>query len=252
MQELPRHTGVRGPALVRLLARLTDADVPEPRQLLSDRLSQWLGWADAIALSAALKGAPPAVPADRVPDEDGQDDYAKVRAALESAIAASNAPSVPRHRGQQRAALRAEARPPVQVDYATYRRRYRSLQQTMETSIASLRTRLRTTLAAMTPDMARLAVVDAAMEQTLGEREQYLLAGVPALLQKHFDRLQAAEQAVLAGDPAPQQAGANKPGAWLDVFCKDMQRVLLAELDIRLQPVEGLVSALRACQPRTL
>ena len=30
-----------------------------------------------------------------------------------------------------------------------------------------------------------------------------------------------------------------KPGAWLDTFRKDMRSVLLAELDIRFQPVEG-------------
>ena len=30
-------------------------------QSLSDRLSQWLGWTDAIALSSALNGSPPAV-----------------------------------------------------------------------------------------------------------------------------------------------------------------------------------------------
>ncbi|MGE8634372.1 MAG: DUF3348 family protein, partial [Achromobacter piechaudii] len=36
------------------------------------------------------------------------------------------------------------------------------------------------------------------------------------------------------------------PGAWLDVFRKDMRSVLLAELDVRLQPVEGLLAALRA------
>ena len=29
------------------------------------------------------------------------------------------------------------------------------------------------------------------------------------------------------------------------VFCKDMQAVLLAELDVRMQPVEGLLEALR-------
>lgn len=50
-----------GPTLVRLLARLADADVPESRQSLSDRLSQWLGWTDAISLSSALSGGPPAV-----------------------------------------------------------------------------------------------------------------------------------------------------------------------------------------------
>ena len=34
--------------------------------------------------------------------------------------------------------------------------------------------------------------------------------------------------------------------AWLDAFREDMHAVLLAELDLRFQPVEGLLAALRA------
>lgn len=35
-----------------------------------------------------------------------------------------------------------------------------------------------------------------------------------------------------------------QPGGWLVRFCAEMQRVLLAELDLRLMPVAGLVAAL--------
>ncbi|WP_128596424.1 DUF3348 family protein, partial [Paraburkholderia kirstenboschensis] len=48
-----------------------------------------------------------------------------------------------------------------------------------------------------------------------------------------------------APEAAPTPAPAGAHGAWLDVFRKDMQSVLLAELDVRLQPVEGLLAALR-------
>ncbi|HYS65580.1 MAG TPA: DUF3348 family protein, partial [Paraburkholderia sp.] len=68
---------------------------------------------------------------------------------------------------------------------------------------------------------------------------------VPGLLAGHFERLRKAEQAALAEADAEASA-ALTPGAWLDVFRKDMQSVLLAELDIRFQPVEGLLAALRA------
>ncbi|RYF59210.1 MAG: DUF3348 family protein, partial [Comamonadaceae bacterium] len=37
------------------------------------------------------------------------------------------------------------------------------------------------------------------------------------------------------------------PGTWLNTFREDMQSVLLAELDIRLHPAQGLMAALRAC-----
>jgi hypothetical protein len=57
MAQVSQRTVFNGSALVRLLSRLTDADVREPRQATADRLSQWFGWTDAISLSAALDGA---------------------------------------------------------------------------------------------------------------------------------------------------------------------------------------------------
>src|SRR3954449_5511212 len=56
MVQVSRRTGFTGSALIRLLARLADIEVPEPKQAFADRLSQWLGWTDAISLSAALNG----------------------------------------------------------------------------------------------------------------------------------------------------------------------------------------------------
>jgi hypothetical protein len=132
------------------------------------------------------------------------------------------------------------------AEFSPYRQRYLSRQQAMEAGIGPLRERLRARLAAGTPAMARLASVDAVMEQVLGEHEHRLLATVPGLLEKHFSRLRKADQAAQGDPQAPDAHGSGTPpGAWLDVFRKDMQGVLLAELDIRFQPVEGLLEALR-------
>jgi hypothetical protein len=85
--------------------------------------------------------------------------------------------------------------------------------------------------------MTRLAEVDAVMERALSPRERSLLGTVPVLLGRHFERLRRAELDTLSGD--------ETPGAWLEIFRKDTQSVLLAELDLRFQPVEGLLAALR-------
>ena len=42
-----------------------------------------------------------------------------------------------------------------------------------------------------------------------------------------------------------REAGQGR-NEWLETFRKDMRSVLLAELDVRLQPVEGLLATLRA------
>jgi hypothetical protein len=84
------------------------------------------------------------------------------------------------------------------------------------------------------------------MEHALGVHEHRLLSTVPLLLEKHFKRLRKADETAQAAAEAPAEpVDGVRPGAWLDVFRKDMQGVLLAELDIRFQPVEGLLEALR-------
>ena len=228
MVQVSRRTGVTGSTLVRLLARLADADVAESKQAFADRLSQWLGWADAISLSAALSGSPATARSGAAADASTERaQCARVRSAAASAIAED----------MRGAAMDTD----TTTGFSPWRQRYLARQQAMATSIGALRGRLRETLATRSPAMARLAAVDAVMEQVLGAHEHRLLATVPALLEKHFKRLRPADPAPDAPDNPEVQ-----PRAWLDVFGQDMQSVLLAELDIRLQPVEGLLEALAA------
>jgi hypothetical protein len=234
MAQVSTRTAFTGSALTRLLARLADIDVPESRRAFADRLSHWLGWTDAISLSGVLNGSPAVVPAglSAARGTSEQDECARLRGVLAKAIADDSA------------LLAAEKEQPGNpgkpADFSPYRRRYVARQQTMEMAIGPLRERLRASLAARSPAMAQLAAVDAVMEQALSAQEYRLLATVPGLLEKHFRRLRQAHQAL----PDEPEGGAPQV-AWQDVFRKDMQAVLLAELDIRLEPVEGLLEALR-------
>ncbi|OWT73541.1 MULTISPECIES: DUF3348 domain-containing protein [unclassified Achromobacter] len=240
MVQQPRRTGLSGPALIRLLARLTDIEATPPGQSPTDRLGSWQAWTDAIALSAALDGDPPAVPAS-ARGEDGEEARAcaDVRAYLEKSIEGVFAPrrrASPTGRGVQ-------VEEPT--DFSIYRQRYLTLQQTMENAIGSLRVRLRTMLAASAADMARLAVLDAVMERVLGAREHNLLAGVPGLLETRYRDLRQREESVLAEAEAAQRPAPVRAGAWLDAFRRDLRAVMHAELALRLQPVDGLLSAFR-------
>lgn len=247
MVQAPQRTALGGPALIRLLARLTDLDVAEPAQSLSDRLSQWLGWTDAIALSTALASQAPALATagTRAVGSAEESECVRVRSSLAKTITGDSVFAANRRRGPAQ-----DISTDTAVEYPVFRQRYLSLQQGMEIGIATLRARLRAMLAARTPAMARLAMMDAVMERALAERERSLLAAVPGLLAGHFGRLrQAAMVPPAEDDPAGSvdAAAALTSDAWLDVFRKDMQSVLLAELDLRFQPVEGLLAALRTC-----
>lgn len=240
----PQRTAFSGPTLIRLLARLADVEVTESGQSLSDRLSQWLHWTDAIALSTALNGNVQAVsPGAQAPVGAEEAECARVRRTLVNAISDGASPAAKRRGAVNISAHSAPT--DAAIDYAAFRQIYLSMQQTMETGIGNLRCRLRAKLSAGTPGMNRLAEVDAVMERALSPRERSLLATVPGLLGRHFERLRKAEQDTLTDAQAPEDAPATTPGAWLNAFRKDMQTVLLAELDLRFQPVEGLLAALR-------
>jgi len=237
MMQAPRRTRFSGPQLSRLLARLADVDAPESGESLSGRLSQWLGWTDAIALSAALNPQPWEAPLRAQPAVGAEERAcAHVRASLAAAITGDRS-TESRRPGPGRAPVPPA---PAAVDFAACRQHYLFLQQTMEREIAGLRHRLRTALAARAPGMNGLAQVDAVMERVLGAREQTLLAGVPVLLEAHFGRLRQ------AGEATPAEASpAARPDPWLRAFQSDMQAVLLAELDLRFQPIDALLAALR-------
>ncbi|WP_176080340.1 DUF3348 domain-containing protein [Paraburkholderia tropica] len=283
-----KRTSLSGPALVRILARFGETEVLASEQPLADRLSQWLGWTDAIALSTVLSAPAASMAAAAGARTNGADEAQRgleLRSALSKAIAcdALLAPAKRALRGAALAQARAQVpeTPEMAADFALYRQCYLALQQKMESDIGDLRTRLRSRLAVQSAPMAKLATLDAAMERSLAARERSLLGTVPGLLGAHFERLRKAAKAAqaeleaqadatkqaeaptqaptaapaatpAADTPAgaaaqsPADRGAPGPQAWLDTFRKDMQSVLLAELDVRFQPVEGLIAALRA------
>ena len=218
MESLPR-TPVSGPTFIRLLARMSDASLPADGLAPAEQLGQWIDWTRAVALSRALDGTPaPTTPADA---GDVAEDCLRARASLAAAIAA----------GDQ--AGDADA-------FAPFREYCLRQQRAMQASTGRLRGRLRDHVAAASPALARLAEVDATMEATLSPREHALLASVPDLLCARFAHLRrgALEGATdLLTRPASD---------WRAGFRHDMRDVLLAELDLRIQPIEGLLAALHA------
>jgi hypothetical protein len=110
----------------------------------------------------------------------------------------------------------------------------------MELKIAPLRAHTRQVAAKASPRLRQLATLDAVLEQALGGREQKLLAMVPVFLEKRYEQMRRAHENGGTSDEPTQ----GSPARWLGAFAQEWQAVLLAELEIRLQPVMGLVDAL--------
>jgi len=217
-----------GPVFVRLLARVAGAGAGGDELPLAATLAQWIDWPRAVTLAGALDGAVTATGEGLRFDAAQDDACAQARAQLREAILSDVLLSPP-----------GPASTVADADFAPLRARYVSHQRAILAATGRLRGRLRDMLSAL-PAGARLAEVDAAMEQVLGPREHGLLSSVPDLLRLHFERLQPQASAPGASPAA---------GPWFDRFRLEMRELLLAELDVRFSPVEALLSALRTTDP---
>ena len=222
MAKASQRAPVLGPAFIRLLARFKDDATSPTAPDVSARLATWFDWNRAITLSRALDNPPAPAPDGATFDPDHDADCTRVRDRLLQAIHAEIAPVAP-----------ADAAAPD--PYAPYRQHYQAQQRAMQTATGNLRGRLRDMLARQSPAKARLAEVDAVMEATLSPREHTLLSHVPALLCLHYQRLHDSAAS------ADAQASATTTA----LFLQDLRTALLAELEVRFHPIEGLLAALR-------
>ena len=247
MTRAPTRTHFHSAKLIRVLADLAVMEAAAP-QAFAEKLGLWVDFTDAIKLCAvhnAPSESPAAPPSPDTPSPASVGvAYARAKDRLKLAVTHSFLPSAGRSRlklpppGWDEATDLATA-------YAPYRRFHAAQQQDMALGVRTLRTQVRDILAQTSPNLRQLSALDAAFDQILTERENKLLASVPALLEKRFghwlhQQAQHVQQA--------QQGAAT----WWPSFCLELQTVLLAELDLRLQPTLGLIEALQDQTTHTL
>ena len=266
---LPRNH-LSSSTLIRLLQDQAVADGADAKQTFAERLSQWLGWTDAITLSAALSGGSGPIPSTVaqgrfLPARGVFTEFDRVRADLAQAIEADQViapqPPAPKPRpkpSKRPAAVQAEPTPAAPADdpadFAPCRRQLLAHQRTMTERIGALRADVRLALTNQSAALGQLAALDAVMDDALAAREKHVLSQVPALLERRFDKLRRthAADATHAAPPGIEEPGGDTaadaataaPPPWRIACGRDMQDVLLAELDLRLQPVHGMIEAL--------
>lgn len=216
--------------LVRQLARWSPAPDQGLQQNLADCLGQWLGVRQAIALHTALAaaatvsatGVQPPPPPDAPALRDALlAELQRVRAVLTQSI------------GHRDPAHRPDPQNPG-TSLALLHQRQSDQQRRMDMAVNALRDHVRQRLVRASPALAQLAALDAQMQALLAMREQRLLAGLSALLKARWAGL--CHEVAAPDGPQYQQR--------LQAFEDDFEQLLLAELDLRLQPVMGLIEAL--------
>jgi hypothetical protein len=252
---LPR-TNFHSSELIRRLADLALMDAAEPEDAFAEKLGQWVHFTDAITLSDVHNGnmaSSPKMPSDAqsAAYDAVRTEFERIRAGLVNSIKKSCSPK-PGKTGKAHIELPApKFELPINLTtvYVPYRRFYDAHQRDIELSIQPLRVNVREALAKASPSLKKLADMDAVFERVLCDRESKLLSTVPTLLKKRFEQLFNIHQQTLADSQqtdkqqADNPAGWTQAGGWLARFCNDLQTLLLAELDFRLQPTVGLIEA---------
>jgi hypothetical protein len=242
------RTNFHSSRLIRILADLAILDAVEPGIAFAEKLGLWVDYTDAITMSAALNAStasPPGTPsgAQSVASVAVSEEFTRIQATLVSSITKSGSPNV----GKTRIELPSpKLDVPVEVAtaYEPYRRYYSAHQRDMDSNIRPLRANVREVLARASPALKQLAALDAALDGILCGREIKLLSTVPLLLEKRFEQLlKAHQQKLVDTKQADNPDFWMNQGGWLARFCNELQTVLLAELDVRLQPTAGLIEA---------
>ena len=104
-------------------------------------------------------------------------------------------------------------------------RMYLRLQQEMALQLQTLRAEIQTALTELSPALARLAVLDRGVAQLIAGYQEQALAAIPRQLSRYWD--------------GGSDGSADGPSV-----CRLTRQLLAAELDMRLQPVVGLVEAM--------
>lgn len=247
-RELQRATFNRS-ALVRVLSD-TLPEVPDPKYDFGERLGQWLDFSDALTLFSVLNTEAGSSTPIASANSDLPAQLARVRRNLSDSIhndgvfsTDSDTPArIPFPTPLP------NATPESAADFSPYHRYYLAHQRDMNSAITALRANARKALAGQSTAGKKLADLDAAFEKFLSVRERNLLSNIPIMLGKRFDQRHAEHRAALADETANDGADDpttwTQPGSWLEAFCHDARTALLAELELRLKPVAGLIAAL--------
>lgn len=247
MTRVSPRTRLHSAPLLHFLSEKGLLDAAPDTGDVGQRLGDWLDFRQAIALQGFIGSVddpqtPPARATARVDAAVLLQRFAQVRAALEQSIVQGSvpAPGLPRiDKPPTELALPIDSK----TAFDPWRRYGLGHQRQMESIIRSLRVQLRGMLDKGPTPHRQLAALDAIFENALQERASRLLGQIHARFEKRFalalrQHLRQLNAAAEADEPAPPAS------VWLSPLFEDMRQALLHELDLRLQPVLGLIEAL--------
>lgn len=206
-----------------LLAQLAQMGAPATRETLpcfAERLSRLFGLSDTMTLDAATafrtrqSGYVQGALVDQLTDE-----LATTRRALVRRI----------HGWADELAFDDE------LEFEPMLNAWLALQRRIAANSRQLRDKTRKAMKDQGQNLARLAELDAVFDHTMAGYTSQCFANLSQVLEQRFQQLQAPS--------AENQTSSPTPDNGFHRYCEEAQALLLAELDVRLEPVLGLLEA---------
>lgn len=245
--------------LQRVLLDLAVVDGEHNNPQFADKLGELISLSDAIVLAESLRGLKKKPFTAVHSDNDANDVFMQTRAAMLAFIINS---FVLEGEGSSEVSASPFILPRPNRDtlddpnagFVAYQRFYSLHQSEMDHQVVTLRRQLQQIMSGRSHQLAQLATLDSSMAETIADFSRRAFAGIPHLLAKRFYFLNQQYrdmpsehidlEPVSANSAQSETARWLQKGEWLDRFIREMQAVLLAELELRLLPVIGLIEAL--------
>lgn len=255
------HSFMHGSRLVRLLSELNGSGIEVSRSPFSERFGQLVDLPGSLTLSAML-GELSAVTfkPSRISTKAIKEEFLRERMELVRFIAKSFVPSSERTRDKLPspvqyhshckltgvyAATRSESPKNRVAAYEPYRKFYVTRQGDLAIKIQHFQSHIGDAISGLSPELAQLSALNTGLGDVLSVRTRELFTVVPTLLGRRFGRLLDEHWQELPNKPAADDiAQWMKSDGWISKFCGEMRELLLAEIEVRLQPVLGMIDSL--------
>lgn len=244
--------------LQRVLLEMAVVDGGLSHCQFADKLGELISLSDAIVLAESLRGLKKKPFTRQESTEEPHDVFMHARGTMLRFIVDSFVMEGQEGASQSTSSLilprpNRDTLADPEAGFVAYQRFYSLHQSEMDHKVVTLRRQLQLIMTGCSPNLAQLATLDGTMAETMAEFSRRVFAGIPHVLAKRFYGLNLAYRQ--AGEnpseiEATSVSGQDdidrwlQKGAWLDRFIREMQALLLAELELRLMPIIGLVEAL--------
>ena len=238
--------------LESLLIELSDAKLSFGEHNLAERLSYLIGVSGSLNLARSLKQLPTqkgeikaglnVTDGEISPEDDLLQTCQEMMLVITSSFVAEEGAEY--HETQLKIPSSNGLRLEALKSYDPYRRFYAAHQTEMALGLQALRRRIRSSLAAMSVELHQLAELDEILDESLAIHTRRLFNVIPKLLEQRFIFLLESHCENINEESNDELDKWLLPDGWLTLFYHDMREMLLAEFDVRLQPIIGLIEAL--------